>query len=487
MPHLRGLGAVDAMIQTASETPAPPISLPLLHGVRFGVPIQESNLSPLWGIRGASIGPCLAAIALFCCCSQAETPEKTSEPEGPAPGKQLFLGPREGASGAKKPALPDLPKVSFVQHSRGLAVGGTWREHPLLHDFNGDGNADMVASNREEDGLNTWIAPTSEGGDWSLVTEGLPRDLMYGGSDAGDLDGDGDPDLVFGSHLDGLRVFLNGGELQWTESPSEHDNPFRMLDVCLGNLNADEHLDVVGIGHFSDSGAGVFLGLGDGTFRRAPESETIFEASTFGTVIELSDLDGDGDDDLFFCCKAGPRVFLTEQTEEGLTWTPSSAGLPTTSIGNIVRACLPADLNGDGTPELVVGELTDPNMSEDLRRTAAVYSFDQANARWDLVDSGLPTHLSVTDAASADLDGDGHADIVLVSIEEGVMIYRGDGTLRFTSVGQVSRAPNPRVALGDANGDGRVDICMLHGATKSNPDGGGVQVFLNTAMAWTER
>ena len=81
--------------------------------------------------------------------------------------------------------------------------------------------------------------------------------MMYGGSDAGDLDGDGDPDLVFGSHLDGLRVFINGGDLQWTESSSQHENPFRMLDVCLGHLDGDEHLDVVGIGHFAGTGAGA--------------------------------------------------------------------------------------------------------------------------------------------------------------------------------------------------------------------------------------
>ncbi len=451
------------------------------------MPIQETSLSPYWSVRRAFIGPFWAAVALLCCCSQEEAQENPIVPEGPAPERELFLGPREGAPGAKKAPYPELLKLSFVEHSRSLPVGGTWREHPLLHDFNGDGHADLVASNREEDGLNTWFAPGAEDGSWSLVTEGLPRDLMYGGSDAGDLDGDGDPDLVFGSLLDGLRVFLNEGELRWKESPSEHDNPFRMLDVCLGRLNADDHLDVVGIGHFSGTGAGVFLGSGDGSFRRAPESEAIFDAQTFGTVIELEDLDGDGDDDLFFCCKAGPRVFRTEQTEEGLSWTASSAGLPTTTIGNIVRACLPVDLNADGRPELVVGELTDPNVSEDLRQTAAVYSFDQASARWELVDSGLPTHLSVTDAASADLDGDGHADIVLVSIEEGVVIYRGDGALQFTFAGQVSHAPNPRIALGDANADGRVDVCMLHGATKSNPDGGGVQVFLNTALAWTER
>jgi len=365
-------------------------------------------------------------------------------------------------------------------------MGGTWREHPLLHDFNGDGRADLVASNREEDGLNTWRAPADEAGAWQLVTAGLPRDLMYGGSDAGDLDGDGDSDLVFGAHRDGLRVFLNGGDLEWTESPSKHENPFRMLDVRLGDLNGDEHLDVVGIGHFSDSGAGVFLGMGGGLFRRAQASEAVFEAPTFGTVVELEDLEGDGDDDLFFCCEAGPRVFLTELKDGELSWIPRSEGLPTTTIGNIVRACLPRDLNGDGRPELVFGALTDPNAIDQDRRTAAVYSFDPERGRWELAGSGLPTQLSVTDAASSDLNGDGHEDIVLASIEEGVGIYLGDGSLGFSFVGQVTCAPNPRIALGDANADGLVDICILHGATKTNPDAGGVQVFLNTALAWRD-
>ena len=383
--------------------------------------------------------------------------------------------------------FPKLPILPFVQQSQGLASGGTWREHPLLHDFNGDDRADLIASNREEDGLNAWRAPSSKGEAWELAIEGFPRNLMYGGSDAGDLDGDGDSDLVFGAHSDGLRVFLNGGDLKWTESPSQHKRPFRMLDVCLGHLNDDDHLDVVGICHFSNTGACVYLGDGKGSFRHLPESESIFNSTTFGTVINLADLDGDGDDDLFFCCEKGPRVFRTQVGSEGLSWTPSSKGLPTTSIGNIARACFPADLDGDGLPELVAGQLTDPKTPRDELLTAAVYAWDPGTEIWELAESGLPTHNSVTDAATADFDGDGHVDILLVSIEEGAVIYRGDGALGFTFAGQIVRNPNPRVALGDANGDGRVDVCMLHGATKSRPDGGGVQVFLNTAEAWRDR
>ena len=424
------------------------------------------------------------SLVLLGSCTEPQEPPKSNPAPDVRERSTLFLGPSPESSRRAQGELPQIRALAFVEHSFGLASGGSWREHPLLHDFDGDSAADLVASNREEDGLNAWRAPNSKGASWTLSIEGLPRDLMYGGCDAGDLDGDGDSDLVFGSPRAGLRVFLNDGDLHWTESASSHDNPFRMLDVCLGDLNGDDHLDVVGIGHFSGPGAGVFLGDGKGKFRRLPESASIFDSKTFGTVIELADLDADGNDDLFFSCEKGPRVFRTLIGEAGLSWLPSSQGLPTTTIGNICRACVPADLNGDGSPELIAGQLSDPNTAPEDLLTAGVYSWDPATSNWELAQSGLPTHLSIADAAAADFDGDGHMDILLVSIEEGAVIYLGDGALGFTLAGQLCRVPNPRVALGDANGDGRVDVAILHGATKSRPDGGGVQVFLNTAEAW---
>ena len=80
----------------------------------------------------------------------------------------MFLGSKRGASSHQPEPASDLPKLHFVEHSQGLAAGGTWREHPLFHDLNGDGNDDLVASNREEDGLNVWLAPPGRAEGWSL-------------------------------------------------------------------------------------------------------------------------------------------------------------------------------------------------------------------------------------------------------------------------------------------------------------------------------
>ena len=66
------------------------------------------------------------------------------------------------------------PELKFVEHSEGLPSAGTWIGYPLLFDFTGDGRADLVASNREEDGYNAWMAP--EKGPWIRRIEGLPRE-----------------------------------------------------------------------------------------------------------------------------------------------------------------------------------------------------------------------------------------------------------------------------------------------------------------------
>ena len=104
--------------------------------------------------------------------SQGSSVTDSTAPEAQNPSTQRTLksmfGDRkeEASEGAPLP-----PPLGFEESSVGLPTGGTWREHPLLSDLNGDGLDDIIASNREEDGLSVWLRDPAGG--WKLSIDGI--------------------------------------------------------------------------------------------------------------------------------------------------------------------------------------------------------------------------------------------------------------------------------------------------------------------------
>lgn len=382
-----------------------------------------------------------------------------------------------------KPQRHPYPTLAFELVHAGLPTEGTWRERPLLHDFNADGRADLVASNREEDGLNVWEAPGTHGDAFTLRIAGIPRDLMYGGSDGADLDGDGDQDLVFVAHGEGLTVFSNDGKLGWTQG-DPLENPFLVLDVCLGDLDGDGNHDAVAIGHF-EGGVGAYLGDGAGHFQRLPQSDQILKRSRFGTRVELADMDGDGLDDMALTAEKGATVLYTRRDPESkvLSWEDGSEGLPRPSIGNALRSVVPADFDGDGHLDIALAGLSDHGLAPEDRDNLGIYR--KPEGTWVRFDQGLPRKHPYEDMAAGDFNRDGKLDLMLVTSEVGVMLWLGDGAGSFTCKGVLEGSwVADRIALGDANGDGWLDVAILSSDTKNNRSAGGLVVWLNREETW---
>jgi hypothetical protein len=226
--------------------------------------------------RGAPTPPTTGSPATLESLTQGGRPE-------PSDPRTIFEGE------APKPLVFAQPVLGFEARDKGLPTSGTWIGYPMLFDFTNDGRADLVASNREEDGYwawesgadGTWI-PRLKGPPEGDVAEGpgLPRDMQYGPAAAADMNADGIPDLVVSAHSDALRVYLNDGKMHWTRSPGKVQNTFLLLDVATGNLNGDKFPDVAGIAHFPDpGGAALFLGDGQGGLRSVQEAQTIFPSA----------------------------------------------------------------------------------------------------------------------------------------------------------------------------------------------------------------
>ncbi len=429
------------------------------------------------------LAPLLALTAALCACGGDPPPPAPVPAEAPSQ-PALTFEEILGLPAADEPeffrAGDAWPELAFQAANQGLPTSGTWREEPILHDFTRDGRASIVASNREEDGLNVFEYLPE--GTWRLRIDGLRRDLMYGGSAVADFDGDGHDDLLFGSHKTGLVLYLGDGAMGWRPG-AEIASPMLMIDVAVGDLNGDGIPDAVGIGQFN-GGVEAYLGDGAGNLRHLPESASL-EWLGFGMTIALADLDGDGLDDILVASRVGAKALLTRVDEAGkFSWIDRSRGLPAPREGNTMRSVVAADILGDGRLEIVACRVGMP--APDANHFG-VFGWNEAEETWEQIDRGVPRDHPYTEALAADFDRDGHLDLILASSFGLVAVYLGDGTGNFTLAGKLPGVTGNRhrAALGDVDGDGWTDVLLLFGASKQDKQGGGLRVFLNRPEIWT--
>lgn len=292
----------------------------------------------------------------------------------------------------------------------------------------------------------------------------------------GDFDSDGNPDLVWGipgsgagDVRGGMVVMLEGGPdglagtgRSWHQDTpgvrgvAERGDDFGAA-VAVGDFNGDGHDDLaIGAPHedhsgHTDSGL-VHVLFGSSTGLTAVDDQiwhqgsasvvgAVEYADAFGAVLEAGDLDGDGHDDL---AVGVPRETIGEGYHAGavnvLYGTPT--GLDATrdvllhqdvdGIGgkpedfdNYGESLAIGDLDGDGHDDLAVG-VPREGISANGRVTAnygmtnvlygspdGVMTVGSENwSPFDVGYDGPSSSLSSIDLLIADLDDDGHAELV---------------------------------------------------------------------------
>jgi hypothetical protein len=219
--------------------------------------------------------------------------------------------------------------------------------------------------------------------------------------------------------------------------------------------------------------------------RRLPESNQIINPATFGQHIDLVDVDGDGIDDIVSSTNRGLKVFVTRRNDSGFQWQDRSAGLPAPKIGNSISGQAVGHFTSDKSIQIATCLVPDPTIKPEAIDSLGVYAWNEAKQTWEHVDSGLRRGEVYRELGAADLNADGHLDLVTFSLESGAVIYLGDGKGGFAPKG---RLPNMfgvgRIAFGDLDADGLTDLIVSIPATKDRPENGGLRAMLNRRELW---
>ncbi len=299
---------------------------------------------------------------------------------------------------------------------------------PLQQDADGDGFGDLC------DACVGW------GDGARSVGPDIPVDLTDVSWDValGDLDGDGDLDLVSAGR--------SGRSLFWYPIDAGHVGEPQTISGAAGDLEAVAVADLDGDGNIDviAGGQGLTVHLNDGTAFEALSIDTDLEVDDVGSA----DLDGDGDLDLYGADRFANRVVWYEQRVDG--FGPRQV---VSSEMTWPEAIVAADLDADGDVDFAA--VADWN--------AEVSWFENdGSGQWlrHILDETPNTAAGYT-VEVVDVDADGFPDIVAAATSAGLVWYPNLAAGTFGGRTTLAVAGDPRVVrAADLDADGDLDLVV---------------------------
>jgi uncharacterized protein (TIGR03437 family) len=329
-------------------------------------------------------------------------------------------------------------------------------------DLNGDQQADLVVTDAGTG--NVYVMLNSGGGQFGSPAS-YPVGSMPGAVAIADLNNDGKLDVV-AADSGGIDVLLGNGSGTFNPDQTYPANG-QLSSITLADFNSDGNLDVASA-NSTNGGVVLFAGNGDGTFQTA--STIPLPNNVVPLTVVSGDFNGDGKPDLAVVYNPQqPSSGASSTTPGGICILLGSGD---GSFSTPVNIALPgpvgpsggfnaADVNGDGKLDLVVAY-------QGTMGNQVVALLGNGDGTFKMA----ATTATLTAAATiviTDLNGDGKPDLVLGDCcglsEASYMIGNGDGT--FQPEVQIPSGPSPgAIVAANLSGSGGPDLAIAGYTTR---------------------
>jgi hypothetical protein len=306
-----------------------------------------------------------------------------------------------------------------------------------------------------------------------------PKPMLARVIKVGDVNADGSPDILVGTtYQTQSRLYLGNGSGTFTNVTGTHLPRIKASigDLEFGDVDGDGDLDVVladwGPGSPMENAGGrtmLWLNDGSGHFKNATKERMPDVLVAFSWELEFVDVDNDYDLDTLVSCKmCSPGSYLFENDGTGDFTDVTRADVTQPKLPQFTNNYdfEAMDVNGDEYLDLAT--INDgPYYTEHMFLNDRKGGFRDATARlWP--DSENPHDMDDAIDAFLDFDSDGDADLLIGSLSDPdrLLLNDGSGKLKLVNDTEHILGDTPGtldIALADLNSDRKLDAVQAQG------------------------